>query len=284
MDKEQWKKANPALNLFRSEADLEEQLKQAARLPSLEASSRNLLLNQRVSAEKLAFAPKIVADNNGESSWDAFRQNTVHAGLDLSKVNDLTVCVLACDDGEKIHVKTLPFSPLGGINERSMRDKVPYNTWADQDILYAPPGDTLDYEMICQWLKIEIEEQQGVTISSIHFDRWRAKDFFGACDRVGFAALAERKEVGQGYQSMSPRIEALETAMLQRRLLCDNHPVMNMGFANALVMSDPSQNRKLTKNRENGPKIDAIIALLMAVYPLVHQEEALGTDISHWIG
>jgi len=283
MDKEQWKRANPALNLFRSEADLEEQLKQAARLPSLEASSRNLLLNQRVSAEKLAFAPKIVAENNGESSWDAFRQNTVHAGLDLSKVNDLTVCVLACDDGEKIHVKTLPFTPLGGINERSMRDKVPYNTWADQDILYAPPGDTLDYEMICQWLKIEIEEQQGVTIASIHFDRWRAKDFFGACDRTGFAALAERKEVGQGYQSMSPRIEALETAMLQRKLLCDNHPVMNMGFANALVTSDPASNRKLSKPKENGPKIDAVVALLMAIYPLVHQEEALGADISHWI-
>lgn len=283
MDKKQWKKANPALGLFRSEADLEEQLKQASRLPSLEAGSRNLLLNQRVSAEKLAFAPKIVAENNGPSSWDAFRENTVHAGLDLSRVNDLTVCSLCCDDGEKIHVKTLAFGPLGGIRERSMRDKVPYDQWAEHDVIYAPPGDTLDYELICQWLKIKIEEEESVTIASIHFDRWRAKDFFGACDRVGFAALAERKEVGQGYQSISPRIEALETAMLQRRLLCDNHPVLNMGFAAALVQSDPAGNRKLVKSKENGPKIDAVVSLLMSVYPLIHQEEALGADISHWI-
>ena len=282
LDEDQWLKANPALGMFRSKDDLAEQLKQASRLPSLEASARNLLLNQRVSGEKLAFAPKIVKENNGEADWQAFRENAVHAGLDLSRVNDLTACVLCCDDGEHIHVKTLAFTPLGGIRERSSRDKVPYAEWAEHDVLYAPPGDTLDYDLICQWLQMLCEEQ-GIVISTINFDRWRAKDFFAACERTGFAALAEQKEVGQGYQSMSPRIEALETAMLQRRLLCDNHPVLNMGFAAAIVQSDPAGNRKITKPKENGPKIDAVVALLMAAYPLINKEEALGADLSHWI-
>jgi phage terminase large subunit-like protein len=127
-------------------------------------------------------------------------------------------------------------------------------------------------------------EEQGIVISSIHFDRWRAKDFFASCERTGFASLAERKEVGQGYQSISPRLEALETVLLQNRLRCDNHPVLNMGFAAAVVQSDPAGNRKLDKRKENGPKIDAVIALLMAAFPLVVKEEALGEDLSHWIG
>jgi len=284
MDKEQWAKANPALGLFRNEKDLEEQLKQASRLPSLEGSARNLLLNQRVSAEKLAFAPTIIKENNGESDWQVFRENPVHAGLDLSKVNDLTACVLCAEDENGIiHVKTLAFTPLGGIKERSLRDRVPYDTWADQDILYAPPGKTLDYDMISTYLQMLCEEQ-GIVISSIHFDRWRAKDFFASCERTGFASLAEQKEVGQGYQSISPRLEALETALLQNRLLCDNHPVLNMGFAAAIVQSDPAGNRKLDKRKENGPKIDAVIALLMAAFPLINKEEALGEDLSHWIG
>ena len=160
---------------------------------------------------------------------------------------------------------------------------MPYDVWADQDILYAPPGKTLDYDMISTYLQMLCEEQ-GIVISSIHFDRWRAKDFFASCERTGFASLAEQKEVGQGYQSISPRLEALETALLQNRLLCDNHPVLNMGFAAAIVQSDPAGNRKLDKRKENGPKIDAVIALLMAAFPLINKEEALGEDLSHWIG
>ena len=284
LDKEQWKKANPALGLFRSELDLEEQLTQASRLPSMQASAQNLLLNMRVSAEKLAFAPAIVKENNGESDWQVFRENPVHAGLDLSKVNDLTACVLCAEDENgTIHVKTLAFTPLGGIRERSMRDKVPYDVWADQDILYAPPGKTLDYDMISTYLQMLCEEH-GIVISSIHFDRWRAKDFFASCERTGFAPLAELHEVGQGYQSISPRLEALETALLQNRLRCDNNPVLNMGFANAIVVSDPTGSRKISKPSENGPKVDAIIALMMAAYPLIQKQECLGSDLSHWIG
>ena len=47
MDESAWRAANPALGLFRSEADLREQMTQAQRMPSMETSARNLLLNQR---------------------------------------------------------------------------------------------------------------------------------------------------------------------------------------------------------------------------------------------
>lgn len=282
MDREQWKKANPGLGLFRSEEDLAEQLQQASRLPSMEAMSRNLLLNCRISLERQAFAPKIVADNNSESDWQVFRDYPVYAGLDLSRVNDLTAMCIAADDGEHIHLKTLAFTPMGGIRERANRDRVPYDVWADQDLLYAPPGDTLDYEMICEWLTMLMEEQ-GVEISGVYFDRWRAKEFFKAADEKGFATLAHREGVGQGYQSMSPRLEAFETALLQKRLKMDNHPVLNMGLAAAIAVTDPSGNRKLSKPKEHGPKIDAVVAALMAVYPCVHKPEEMGSDLSFWV-
>src|SRR5690606_946235 len=43
LDVDAWKAANPALGLFRSEADLQEQMVQAQRMPSMENSVRNLL-------------------------------------------------------------------------------------------------------------------------------------------------------------------------------------------------------------------------------------------------
>jgi phage terminase large subunit-like protein len=96
--------------------------------------------------------------------------------------------------------------------------------------------------------------------------------------------MAEWQNVGQGYQSFSPRLEALETGLLQRRLLMDNHPALNMGMANALAVTDPAGNRKLVKPKDNGPRIDAAVALVMAVYPILAKQETLGEDISHWIG
>ena len=95
LDEEQWQKANPALGLFRSKNDLEQQLSQASRLPALEASARNLLLNQRVAQESLLLAPAIWKRNNGKINLDVFRNNPVAVGLDLSARNDFTAAVAA---------------------------------------------------------------------------------------------------------------------------------------------------------------------------------------------
>lgn len=282
LDEQQWKNANPALGLFRSESDLREQMLQASRLPSFEHEAKNLLLNQRVALEGLAFAPQIVSENNGPSSWDAFRENPVHLALDLSRINDLTAAVFCCSDGEKVHVKTFAFTPLGGIEDRATKNKIPLVEWAEREIVYAVAGDTLDYQTICKYLMMVMEEQ-GIVLESIQFDDWNIHNFRHAAEAVGFAPYVKWVEVRQGFKSISPRIQELETALLQRKLLLDNHPVLNMGMAAAIVMSDPASNRKIKKPKEFGPKVDAVIALLMGVYPCVYQEESLGDDISFWV-
>src|SRR6516225_4395661 len=47
-DERQWRKANPALDVFRDREDLATQMAKAMRMPSEEPKVRNLLLNQRV--------------------------------------------------------------------------------------------------------------------------------------------------------------------------------------------------------------------------------------------
>lgn len=282
LDEAQWAQANPALGLFRSESDLREQMMQASRLPSFEHEAKNLLLNQRVALEGLAFAPQIVGENNEPSDWQAFRDNEVHLSLDLSRINDLTAAVLTTTDGESVHVKTFAFTPLGGIEDRASRNKIPLVEWAEREIVYAVPGDTLDYRTICEYLMREFDEQ-GIAITSIQFDDWNIENFKHAAEAVGFCPFAKWVEVRQGFKSMSPRIQELETALLQRKLRLDNHPVMNMGLAAAVVVSDPASNRKIKKPKEYGPKVDAVIALIMGVYPCVYSEEGLGDDLGFWV-
>ena len=56
-----------------------------------------------------------------------------------------------------------------------------------------------------------------------------------------------------------------------------------MGLAAAVVVSDPASNRKIKKPKEYGPKVDAVIALIMGVYPCVYSEEGLGDDLGFWV-
>jgi phage terminase large subunit-like protein len=194
----------------------------------------------------------------------------------------LTAAVLCCTDGEFVHVKTFAFTPLGGIEERSSQNKIPLVEWADREVIYAVPGDTLDYQTICEYLMLVFEEQD-IVITTVQFDDWNIQNFRHAAERVGFCTYANWQEVRQGFKSISPRIQTLETALLQRKLLLDNHPVMNMGLAAAVVVSDPASNRKIKKPAVHGPKVDAVIALIMGVYPCLYEEEGLADDLSYWV-
>jgi phage terminase large subunit-like protein len=282
MDKEQWKKANPALGVFRSEKDLEEQIKQAARIPSMEASVRNLLLNQRIALDSLWLAPAVWKSCAGEIDIDAFRgMHHVSLGLDLSMRTDLTAAVLSTrDDNGVIHLLPFVFAPSQGMKDRELRDKAPYTAWERDGQLFAVPGATLDYEWLCEWLKAKLDDL-GIEINSIQFDRWRIKEFRSAAERTGFALDAEWLEIGQGYQSMSPRIEAFETYMLQGKMRHGAHPLLNMAAANAIVVRDAANNRKLDKSKST-LRIDPIVAAVMAVGAFMEQEAEF--DVGAFIG
>ena len=264
LDPKQWEKANPALGTFRNKADLEEQLKQAARIPSMEASSRNLLLNQRIALESLWLAPAVWKSCSGEINLEVFKQGHVAMGLDLSTRNDLTAAVLAAkDDNGIVHLLPFVFSPESGMKDRELRDKAPYTTWSNKGQLIAVPGSTLDYEWLCQYMRIKLNELK-ISIASIQFDRWRIAELKSAAERTGFAQEAEWLEIGQGYQSMSPRIEAFETYLLQTKIRHGAHPLLNMAAANAVVIKDPAGNRKIDKSKVS-QKIDPLVAAVMAV-------------------
>lgn len=283
LDREQWKKANPALGLFRAEKDLEEQLKQAARIPALEASSRNLLLNQRIGRETLWLAPEVWKSCAFPVSLETFQNATfVSLGLDLSTRNDLTAAVLSAKtDVGTIELMPFVFTPQKGLKGRELRDKAPYSTWVKNGFLIEVPGATLDYDWLFEWLKIRLDAD-GIPVHRISFDRWRIKEAKAAAERAGFAPDAEWVEVGQGYVGMSPRIEHFETYLLQGTMSHGGHPLLNMAAANAIVVRDPAGNRKLDKSKTT-QRIDPLQAAVMSVGAFMEAAEQ-PFDVKAWIG
>jgi len=265
LNEEEWYYANPGLAIFRDLEDVRSQARDADMMPSKEAGFRNLLLNQRISLENNWLSPKVWKQNNTPLNYTNFNLG-VHIGLDLSRKNDLTAAVVSwLDDEGKINLLPHCFTPMDGISERSKQDKTPYDTWAKQGKLIATPGSVVDYDWICQFLKLEYQDK-NIPILSIQFDRWSIEQFQASAERQGLV-IGEWVPVGQGYASMSPRIDAFDTLLLQNGINHGSHPLLNLGASNAIMIMDAAGNKKIDKSKSS-KKIDPIIAALMAAYPL----------------
>lgn len=129
-------------------------------MQSAENAYRNLILNQRVNMTN-PFVSRAVWDaNSGEPDYSAF-DGDVFVGLDLSSRHDLTAAVAVVKRAGKWHVWPTFFAPEHGVEDRSHRDRVPYDVWAKQGQIILTPGATVDYEYIAKWL-IEFCDDHGV--------------------------------------------------------------------------------------------------------------------------
>ncbi|SUO95247.1 terminase large subunit [Suttonella ornithocola] len=257
LDRDGWKAANPALGKFRSLRDLEKLAENAARMPSAENTFRNLNLNQRVSTNNPFISAAVWADNSAMPS--SLQDMEVYAGLDLSARTDLTALVLIGRDLAGIwHVEPHFWTPKEGITDRSKRDRAAYDVWAREGYIHTTPSATVDYAHVVADMADILAD---LNVCGIAYDRWRMDIFKGELDRAGLSL--PMIEYGQGFKDMSPAIDALEAALLNKQIRHGNHPVLTMCAANAVLQRDPAGNRKLDKFKASG-RIDGIVALAMA--------------------
>lgn len=254
-DETAWKAANPALDLFRSRRDVEEQAAQAKRMPAAENTFRVLTLNQRVNMVSAFVSPGVwKLGNEAPGELDGL----VYGGLDLSATTDLTALVLTCRKDGLVHVQPHFWMPQDGVAEAARRDRAPYDVWVKQGFLRTTPGKVIDYDFVARDIG---EICSGLTIGKLGFDRWRMDRMKGALERQGVELPLE--PFGQGYVSMSPALDALEADLLNGIVRHGGHPVLAMCAANAVAVPDPAGNRKLDKSKATG-RIDGMVALAMA--------------------
>lgn len=266
------KAANPHFDDFMNKEEVFRQAEDARRMPSREASYRNLILNQRVEA-KNPFVTRGIWKDNGADPAD-IEGRDVYAGLDLSSVSDLTALVLVSEEGD---VHPTFWLPGEGLAEKSRADRVPYDVWARQGYLQTTPGRAIEYEFVAEHLRGVFDR---CNVRALAFDRWGMRHLRPWLVKAGFTEeeLERFIDFGQGFVSMSPAIRALEERMLAKKLRHGNHPVLTMCAANATVVKDPAENRKFTKAKASG-RIDGMQALAMAVGVM---PEAAPVEISFW--
>ena len=253
--------ANPAFDEFMNQVEVRKQAQDAKRMPSREASFRNLILNQRVEARS-PFIARAIWESCGAFPGD-WEGREVYAGLDLSSVSDLTALVLVAKDGPDWDVHPTFWLPAEGLADKARTDRVPYDLWAQMGKLQTTPGRAIEYEFVAEHLRAVFDR---CNVKALAFDRYNMRFLKPWLERAGFTEeeLGRFVEYGQGFVGMSPALRELEALLLSGKLRHGNHPVLTMCAANAVTSTDPAGNRKLDKSKATG-RIDGMVALAMAV-------------------
>jgi phage terminase large subunit-like protein len=255
---ETWYKANPALNDFRSLAEMQAFAEQARRIPAKEAAFKALYLNMRVDAEH-RFVSSTDWDACGAPvDLEALRGRPCWAGLDLSSTSDLTALVLFFpEDGGAV----VPFFWIPGesIGERSDSDRVPYREWVKADLIEATPGRAIDRLSVVRRVA---QVTAAFDLRGLAYDRWRAEDLLKMLSDEGLDFPVT--PWGQGFASMAPAVDTFEAMVLNGQFRHGGHPVLTWNLSNAIVETDPAGGRKISKSRSK-ERVDGVVALVMAV-------------------
>lgn len=255
--KETIKQANPAFGDFLNAEEVMSQAESARRMPQRESDFRNLILNQRVNRNN-PFISQGLWKENGANPREADFENGIIIGLDLSERNDLTALIVTGQGADgQTSVRSFFYAPGDNVIERSLRDRVPYDLWAKQGFLTLTDGATVDYEYVAMQLA-DLNEKYHII--ALRFDRWRMKYLAKELERLEIVLPLE--EHGQGFQSMGPALDALESDLLNCRIRHGMNPILTWNAANAVVVKNPSGDRKLDKAKSTG-RIDGMVALAM---------------------
>lgn len=263
-DERCWPKANPSLQ----EAGipgyqyLREQVTEARGMPSKESIVRRLNFCEWTDALNPWLSALVWEPCRAEFDEADLRGRRAYAGLDLSSTTDLTAFVLLVEPAEPGQPwSILPYCwlPAEGLRERCQRDRVDYEAWVRQGFLRTTPGAAISKRHVLQEVAKLCAQ---FDVQNIAADRWRLADFKQIAEDEGIT-LPPLLDFGQGFKDMSPALDRFETAILNRELRHNGHPVLTMCAANAVTDTDPAGNRKLNKAKATG-RIDLVVAAVMA--------------------
>ncbi|MEX3950610.1 terminase large subunit [Paraburkholderia sp. EG287A] len=264
-----WVKANPSLGVTIQKSYLDEQVRQARGMPSLESVVRRLNFCEWVDAENPWITGELWRACECETLTLAdFDDAVVYGGLDLSGLRDLTALAVAKrnpDDSVDAFVEF--WTPEDTMLERARHDHVPYNAWVRKGHLFATRGKVIKYDEAVKRLAHHVERMH---FEGIAYDPYRIKYFR---DELESAALAlDMVPHGQGFyrsqdsQLWMPRsIELLEQLVFSGKLRVVFNPCLRWNVSCAVIEQDAKNNRMFRKRKENGRRIDGIVALAMAV-------------------
>jgi phage terminase large subunit-like protein len=293
-----WVKANPLLDVTIPSAELERAVRQAKQMPGKLNNILRLHFCVWTDADTAWMARStleaVLADFDPLAELSGER---VYAGIDLSGSQDLTAVAFVAPTGlverpaaDGVGAVMLPtydawveaWTPGDTMRERALRDSAPYDVWADQGWLNAPPGKQIRLDYVAARIA---EAASDYRLEAVAYDRYAYRRMEEEFEALGLtvqqfehpqggkrrAKLPEELSHSLRFESEKPNglwmpgsVAALETLIIEQRIRIQRNPVLISAAMSAAIASDPFDNRWFAKNKSTN-RIDAIVALAMAV-------------------
>lgn len=294
-----WKKANPMLGVTITEDWLAGQVSQAKQIPSKMNEILRLNFCEWTDSSVAWMNRDLVESLIHDFDHEQHKGKKISIGLDLSQSRDITATgnvvktgdieVRSRDKWGKESIVLKPtfdiwieaWTPGDTMQARSERDKLPYDIWAKQGHIHAPPGENISYLHVAQTLA---EYSQDYSVDMVAYDRFAFRRFEEDADSIGLSVnfvahpqggLRKGEPTPEMVQSAERAgrhpeglwfpgsLRLLEDAMLEGRVRFKRNPVLISAIMAAVVEQDKWDNKWLNKQKSVN-KIDAIVAVVMA--------------------
>lgn len=188
------------------------------------------------------------------------RQGGVVIGIDLGGSASMTAAAFYWPETGRLEcLGTFPSMP--SLLDRGQTDAVGdrYVQMQDRGELTVMGSKTVP---VSAWLTEVMAHVQGEQVLGLVMDRYKQSELGEALDRAGIRAPLIWR--GNGFRDGGEDCERFRRAAFDGKVRAKPSLLLRSAFADAVCLTDPANNLKLTKARSNG-RIDAAAASVVAV-------------------
>ncbi|GJM84322.1 hypothetical protein HMSSN139_68180 [Paenibacillus sp. HMSSN-139] len=259
-DPSTWKKANPGLGTIKKVDQLETKVNKAKANSML---VKNLLTKDFNVRETSLESWLTFEQINCTDTFDIEEIRGCYAvgGVDLSSTTDLTCATVLVikPDSERIYALQIYFIPEGLVEQRVAEDKIPYDKWADRELLRLCPGNKVQYSDVTAWFR-ELVDKYDIRPMWIGYDPWNSQYWLQEMVDHGFTMV----QVRQGAQTLSQPMKEMGADLGAKRINYNNNPILKWCLTNTSVKTDDNDNIRPIKGKNQRQRIDGAVSLLIA--------------------
>lgn len=275
-DEATWVKANPIICSYPEGVErLRDKLKEAIVSPD---KMRNFLtkhMNVWVNRRKGGYLnlAKWAACGVDKFDFERLRGRSCYIGLDLSATIDLTsgTFIFPPVEGGKYLVISHSFIPESRLQERVMKDHMPFDAWVNEGWVTCTSGEVVDYNEVKDYFIDKVEEY-GCFCEAFCTDPWSAIQISNDLINSGFEVV----NIRQGMQTLSEPTKVFREEVYKGNVEHDNNPVLAWALGNAVVDTmDKNENIMLNKKKSTD-RIDPAAATINGMVRAIVHETSQG--------
>lgn len=202
-----------------------------------------------------------------------WRGKKVYLAFDLSQSGDNTAVAMVTEYEGDIYTRVWGFIPNDKVELKSKKENVDYKKLIKDGVCFACGDEVISYKEVEDFI-LGLEEDYGVEILQIGYDRWNALSTAQKLEAAGY----EMVEIKQHSSVLHMPTKLLEEKVLSKKFNYEENRLLEINFQNARVTEDTNKNKYVNKKKSEG-KVDMVVALINAIY-LLQQEQLSGSDFT----